>query len=269
MADFFKGKPILSWVVDDFEQFNSILARNNFDLDSYIKSYQKSYFSDLQKIIFDSPISLNLGGETKKNKLIATDKPTGIFNFSLASKTLFPLSEFYSEKLEKEDPQRFADLNVLSGIVPNILVDSIMIGGEKAYFYKDEKGIEYPCVKRIKGETAIMKGVPNAKKEYKSKTKKVFQTYKKKGGKVKYVEIYSLFYYTSMGSELQFGIRHLPAMMVADYLESIGIKVRIYMTRFVVLDSNKKLRKKRSDCSVIASHTFNFPEREVSGAFFN
>jgi hypothetical protein len=139
----------------------------------------------------------------------------------------------------------------LSGIVPNILVEFILIGGENKYFYKDDNGVEYPCEKRVKGQTAIDRKVPNAKLEYKSKTKKVFQTYKRKGGKVKYVEIYSLFYYSRLNNDLQFAIRHLPAMMVAEYLESIGIKTRIYMTRFVELFRNNKDGKVLSNINQI------------------
>ena len=245
MARFWRDKPILSWVVDDFEQFDQILQRGGFDWKSYLEDYKRNSFSKTtEKLIFQSPFSLNLGGETKKNKLIATDKPIGVFNFSLASKTLYPLSEFYSERLEKEDPNRFVNLNLISGIVPNIFVEYILIGNEKKYYYKDEKGVEYPCVKKIKGQTAIDKGVPNAKLEYKSKTKKVYQTYKRKGGKVRYVEIYTLFYYTRIDGDLQFAIRHLPALMCAEYLESVGIKTRIYMTRFVELDGTVSLRER-------------------------
>jgi hypothetical protein len=242
MGNFWKGKPILAWVVDDFEQFNQILSNTTLDFDKYLKDYtQDVYSNEISKLIFSSPFSFNLGGETKKNKLIATDKPIGVFNFSLASKTLYPLSEFFSQKLKDEDPNRFSSLNLLSGVVPNILVEFIVIGGENKYYYKDERGVEYPCEKRIKGQTAIDNGVPNAKLEYKSKTKKVYQTYKRKGGKVRYVEIYSLFYYDRVIGNLQFAIRHLPAMMVAEYLESIGIKVRIYMTRFVELENKSTL----------------------------
>lgn len=246
MAKFWKNKPILAWVVDDFEQFNQILNNRNFNLSDYLKDYTSDVYSDkIAKILFSSPFSLNLGGETKKNKLIATDKPIGVFNFSLASKTLYPLSEFYSEKLAQEDPNRFSAQNLLSGIVPNLLVEFIVVGGENKYYYKDESGVEYPCIKRIKGKTAMDRGVPNAKLEYKSKTKKVYQTYKKKGGKVRYVEIYTLFYYDRVSGDLQYAIRHLPAMMVAEYLESIGVKTRIYMTRFVELQGRSfRLREK-------------------------
>ena len=147
MAKFWKNKPILAWVVDDFEQFNQILNKRNFNLSNYLKDYTSDVYSDkIAKILFSSPFSLNLGGETKKNKLIATDKPIGVFNFSLASKTLYPLSEFYSEKLAQEDPNRFSAQNLLSGIVPNLLVEFIVVGGENKYYYKDESGVEYPCI---------------------------------------------------------------------------------------------------------------------------
>jgi hypothetical protein len=242
MAKFWKNQPILSWVVDDFEQFNKILSDENFDLNSYLDRYiSTSFDNNISKLLFDAPFNLNLGGETKKSKLIATEKPIGVFNFSLASKTLFPKTEFYSEKLAKEQPNKFENLKLLAGIVPNTFVDSVTLQEIEKFFFKDEDGKEYECEKRIKGQTAINEGIPNARKEYGSKTKKVFQTYKRKGGKVKYLEIYSLFYYTDLqkNNDLQYFIRHLPAMMVAEYLESIGVKVRVYMTRFVKLTGDR------------------------------
>jgi hypothetical protein len=208
----------------------------------------RSYNDGISKIITNSTFNLNLGGQTQKNKLIATEKPIGVFNFSLASKTLFPLSEFYSEELKQKDPDRFSNLNLQSGVVPNLLIKSITVGGDKKYYYKDDDGFEFLCVKRVEGQTAVDNKVPNAKLKYASKTKKVFQTYQKQGGKVRYVELYSLFYYPttdsfSLRDDLQFSIRHLPAMMVAEYLESIGVKVRIYMTRFVELGNRIALRQ--------------------------
>lgn len=250
-SKFWEGKPILSWVVDDFDQLNNIMTQD--EITRLLERYKnRSYNNGISKIVTNSTFSLNLGGQTQKNKLIATEKPIGVFNFSLASKTLFPLSEFFSEELKQKDPSRFAGLNLQEGIVPNILIKSIMIGGEKKYYYKDDDGVEFLCVKRVKGTTAQENGVPNAKLEYASKTKKVFQTYQKQGGKVRYVELYSLFYYPttdsfSLRDDLQFSIRHLPAMMVAEYLESVGVKVRIYMTRFVELGNRIALRQNSVD----------------------
>ena len=91
-----------------------------------------------------------------------------------------------------------------------------------------------------KGISAIEQGIPGAKKKYATTNRKVYLTFKKNRGKVKYVEIYSLFYYptpdtNSLEGDIQLAVRHIPALMLADYLESIGIKVRFYMTRFVKL----------------------------------
>ena len=63
---------------------------------------------------------------------------------------------------------------------------------------------------------------------------------------MKYVEIYSLFYFTSLSGDVQYAIRHIPAVMVADYLESIGVMTRFYMTRFVDIgrSSDREMRKK-------------------------
>lgn len=248
----FDNNPILSWAIDDFDVVKEACSQQGFDLNEYVKRYnQKTFESNILPLLTNTPFKMNLGGATDKDRLISIDKPIGVFNFSLASKGLYHLQEYYSDELKRKDPNRFADIGLLSGIVPSNLVDSVYIGGEKKFLFRDkEKGGEYYVVKRNMGQTAINEGIPNAKYKYASRTKKVYQTYKKKGGKVKYVEIYSLFYYAG-GNDFKHAVRHFPAFMVANYLESIGIKTRIYMTRFVQIDAEPFTLKKKLDTGVM------------------
>lgn len=240
----FENYPILGWAIDDWEQFNNALKEEDpkFDWQQELSSYTSGSFKNISMLIDDAPFKLNLGGETEKSKLVTTDKPMGIFDFSLASRGLYKVPEYFSQKLANEYPDKFKDFDLPSGVVPPNLVSQKIENGEKVYTYQDDNGV-FDCVIRQKGQTAIDEGVEGAKLKYATRNRKVYLTHRRNKGKVKYVEIYSLFYYTSLTGDTQYAIRHLPAMMVADYLESIGVMTRIYMTRFVSLDDGGTLRQ--------------------------
>ena len=239
----FEGQPILAWAVDDWEQFQELT--NSLDIQTMIQRFkQGSYDNGIRLLFEDAPLKLNLGGETEKNKLITTDKPIGIFDFSLASRGLYRVPEYFSQKLANQYPDKFKEFDLPNGVVPPNLVKQDFDRGQKRYFYTDNNE-EFDCEIRQKGTTAINLGLPNANLKFATRNKKVYLTYNRNKGKVKYVEIYSLFYYTSLSGDVQFAVRHIPAMMVADYLESIGVMTRFYMTRFVQLGKSRyrKLRK--------------------------
>ena len=237
----FEGYPVLAWTIDDWEQFHDAIKEQSpsFNFNQYLKSYNDTSFSQINMLFEDAPFKLNLGGQTEKTKLIATDKPIGIFDFSSASRGMYRVPEYFSEKLAIEYPDKFKEFNLPSGVVPSNLVNQKFENGKKVFVFQDADGV-FDCIIRQKGETAILDGVPGAKLKFATKNKKVFLTHKRNKGKVKYVEIYSLFYYTDLEGDIEYAIRHIPAMMVADYLESIGVMTRIYMTRFVVLGLNNR-----------------------------
>jgi hypothetical protein len=240
----FEGYPVLAWTVDDWQQFHDAIKEEdpNFDFQKYLKDYNDSSFQKISMLFEDAPFKLNLGGQTEKTKLIATDKPMGIFDFSLASMGMYRVPEYFSQKLADEYPDKFKEFGLPSGVVPSNLVSQKNVNGEKVFIFEDTEGIFY-CEIRQKGRTAMNDGVPGAKLKFATKNKKVYLTHKRNKGKVKYVEIYSLFYYSVFNSDIEFAIRHIPAMMVADYLENIGVMTRIYMTRFVVRYQSETLKK--------------------------
>jgi len=240
----FETYPVLAWAIDDWEQFYNALKEEepNFDLQRYLKTYNDNIFNKINILFEDAPFKLNLGGQTEKTKLVATDKPMGIFDFSLASRGMYKVPEYYSQKLAIEFPNKFKDFELPSGVVPPNLITQKIENYEKVYLFEDSDGV-FDCEIRQKGKTAIEDGVEGAKLKYATRNRKVYLTHKRNKGKVKYVKIYSLFYYTSLNGDIEYAIRHIPAMMVADYLESIGIMTRIYMTRFVVLNERLTLRK--------------------------
>jgi hypothetical protein len=246
----FLNNPIVGWAMDNHDIIVQACTDNGVDYDSELSRYGNVYDGQIEKLFTDAPFKLNLGGETDKYRLKATDKPIGVFNFSLASRSLYALNEYYSKDLAEQDPDRFKELGLLSGLIPADLVQKMVVGDVKTFIFKDKlKDKEYFVEKRKKGQTAIDMGVKDAKIDYSSKEKKVFQYYKRKGGKVKYVEIYSLFYYQRLGetydlqTDFQFSVRHIPAMIVSEYLEKQGVKVRFYMTRFVQVEKEVPVRK--------------------------
>ena len=244
--DTFDRHNILGWVIDDFNQIQEAvdslgIVRN---LNDYLERYKNNVYNSQVSLLFESaPFKLNLGGETEKSKLVTTDKPIGIFDFSLASRGLYRVPEYYSQKLFEEKPDRFEGYDLPKGVVPPTYVTQTNLFGKNVYTFIDGQD-EYNCEIRQKGQSAIEQGIKNASLKFATRNRKVYLTYKRNRGKVKYVEIYSLFYYTSLSTDLQYAVRHIPAIMVADYLESIGIKVRFYMTRFVDLGGGLPLRAK-------------------------
>ncbi len=252
----FRNMPILAWAIDDWESFYEAMNATNvvdLDLNQYLLEYKKEeYDENILPLYTQAPLSLNLGGDTDKTKIIPTDKSTGIFDFSLASIGLYKVPEYYSAKLAKEQPNRFEDFNLPSGVIPPDLVQQTSVGGQPSFFYKDLRNeVVYNCVIRQKGETAIEQGVIGAQKKFATLNKKVYLTYKRNRGRVKYVEIYSLFYYGTFSNSTQYAIRHIPAMMVADYLESKGVKTRFYMTRYVQLQNQEFTLKEKTPQGVI------------------
>jgi hypothetical protein len=244
----FKGYPVLSFPIDSPDELYDILKSKGVDVKQNLDNYYKYIYKDkIEPLLFHSPYKMNLGGENDKQRIITTERTSGIFDFSLASKTLQKDVEYYSDTLAKDYPDRFENMGLLSGIVPDDYITNFPVQGKPNFIFQDKiLNKDFVCQQRQKGETAIQDGVQGATLAFKSNTRKTYKTYKRQKGKVRYVEIYSLFYYTSLSGDVQYAIRHIPAILAAQYFESIGIKTRIYMTRFVLLSEGYKLKKKDS-----------------------
>jgi len=190
---------------------------------------------------------IEMGGEIKKGKLKITDDKRGIFDFSLASKGLFRVVEFYSEELKNELPEEFPELP--KGIADPNLVKKNALGqfiylsetNQKSYFLK----------RRQKGTTEILERKPDAllkttengieytaltsyegvKLEFKSSTKKTYLMFQKKGGKAKYVDLYCVVGGLKTLKPIGMLNRTLPVLLASKVLEENGIKTRIFGTR--------------------------------------
>lgn len=244
----FAETPVVGYPLDTPEEVYTVL-QNTIGLSeaqARLQRYRDNVYNPyLEPMLFHSPYKMNLGGENEKQRIITTERSSGIFDFSLASKTLQRDIEYYSERLANEYPDRFADKGLLSGIVPDDYVINFPVQGKPNFIFQDKVlNQDFSCEQRQKGETALEDGVQGARLGFKSSTRKTYKTYKRQKGKVRYVEIYSLFYYTSLSGDIEYAIRHFPAVLAAQYFESIGIKTRVYVTRFVKLPTNYQLYKK-------------------------
>ena len=237
LYDFWKRKSLTAWSFDDVNELRNIQGAQEYD--NSINRYRNDSWSSISRLFFGMGMKFNLGGNEEKSRLETTSRPIGVFDFGLASKGLYRVQEYFSQKLKEEKPNRFEEFELPSGIVPPNLVNNIPTSNGKVYVFKDADGKEYVCLKQQKGTAGVDQNIKGSKLKFATNTKKVYLKFKRKGGKVKYVEIYSLFYYTSLSGNEEFAIRHLPAMMVAEYFESIGIKVRFYMVRFVELTTSR------------------------------
>jgi len=243
------GYPIVGWSFDDEDALiNAVGETSRQDgrklFDNMVESYRQQYYDNgLKKVLFNFGLKFQLGGSKDKSRIITTDKPQGIFDFSLASKGLYRVPEYYSEKLAEEKPDRFIEYGTLSGVVPPNFVQQRMILGIRQFYFKDKDNKEYVCQQYQKGTIAIKDNVKGAKLQFATNTKKVYLKFKRQGGKVNYVEIYSLFYFTSVNGADGYAMRHLPAIITCQYLESLGIKCRFYPTRFVVFSNQFTVRK--------------------------
>jgi hypothetical protein len=177
---------------------------------------------------FDTLFSkIDMGGAFEKSRLIITDDKRGIFDFGLASKGLYKPQEYFSEELAKDLPFEFPTF--FSGIVP---FDKIYIDQMNQYWYKSfDNGKTYLMTPQQEGTRAIELKIPNAKLKFKTKTKKAYVMFKKKGGKAEFVDLYigaggrGTLSYEGMLAKI------LPLLLVARYLEMAGIKTRINTMR--------------------------------------
>ena len=243
---------IVGWIFDSVEMLkeNYENRRGVDTFETQQQGYQEDYEENLNKIETETNAKLNLGGENDKAKIEFSDKPIGVFDFSLASQLLYRVHEFYSEELKYDEPFLFKEYETPSGVVPNYFALKEIIGSDKIFFYLNPStGKKYILDRRQKGltqvllddpyiNTTVIGGIIVPEKPVKgvvfsSRTKKPYVKYKKRGGKVKYVEIYSLFYFSKMGNDFAKSVRHLPVVMVCEYLEKMGTLTKFYLTRFM------------------------------------
>lgn len=253
---------IMGWIFETPESLKDIYAQQQSQksLNSMLKSYENTFEETMSPLFFDTQLKLNLGGENDKARLEFTDKPQGIFDFSLASNSLYRVAEYFSQEIYDSKLPFFEGFDLPKGVVPNSFVQTRQVGNSKEFYYEDLSDNKiYVCEQRQKGLTEALQKDPTLPLQkqgtmtittkfspfvkFSSRTKKPYIRYKKRGGKVKYVEIYSLNYYSRMDGNFFRAVRHLPVTMVLDYLEKQGTNCKFYITRFVEQGTNGTIRE--------------------------
>ena len=194
-------------------------------------------------------VETDMGGAFKKSRLKITDDNRGIFDFGLASQGLFRAIEYYSKELEIESPDEFEQ--TVAGIVPDKFVITKKIFNTTSFYYKSKSGKEYELTQQQEGTKEMLELNPNAllkktktgllytepttfldpvtKKKFslkfKTKNKKSYLMFEKKGGKAKMVEIYFPIHGTVYLEHI------LPLLLVAKYLKQAGVMTRINILR--------------------------------------
>ena len=243
---------ICGWNFDTIESVkeNYIRRTSQSSWEQQLSGYETDYEINVGKLQAETNVKLNLGGENDKSKIIFSDKPIGVFDFSLASQLLFRVQEFFSQQLKDEEPNLYEEYDLPIGVVPNYFIQKEVIGDTTIFFcISSITGKRYNCEIRQKGLTQLLETNPTLPLKkignmivpekptkgvtFSSKTKKPYVKYLKRGGKVRYVEIYSLFYYSYLSFDFSKSMRHLPAVLVLKYLEKMGTMCKFYLKRFV------------------------------------
>lgn len=216
-------------------------------LNRYIDNYQA--FRD----------KIDSGGSFKKQRLKLSEDKRFLFSFSLASKGLIRVAEYYNEEIAKKYPKMFNsigkekdDETMVAGVVSLDKVESVVLAnGQTKFFIQLEK--EYPLRQQQKGTAKMLEIHPSATLKqtddgmfytepsfyndfslvFSSTFKKSYIEMPKKGGSARAVDIYIPF--DMMVSSLESRILPaLPLILATEYLTQAKIKVRINITRPIV-----------------------------------
>ena len=153
---------------------------------------------------------INLGGAFEKDRMKPTDRPIGVFDFSLASKGLYKPMEYYCEKLDKIiDPTYVSTLVKPDGTLGFVYYEK-KDGITTSYQLKQQQEGTF-CMKQkaLYKEELISEGYlpedaeikaskkfPNCRLVFATRTKKVYltrigKTKMKDEGDAKYVDLYT------------------------------------------------------------------------------
>ena len=188
---------------------------------------------------------IKLGGAFLPKKMIATDKPTGVFDFSLASKGLYKPQEYYCPSLNKlVDPDDVTKISVN----PNKFALYIKQddGTIKSYeVIQQQEGTQSLVDKKYTYEQALKAGNPpviaqqvadkkhpNAKLIFRTTTKKIYltrggQDIGEDEGKEKFVDLFFPLGGSSLIKTDTFAWAIYPYLLLSMLLERAGFKVKI------------------------------------------
>jgi hypothetical protein len=220
---------------------------------------------------------IDLGGSFDKNRVIATDQPVGVFDFSLASKGLFIPMEYYCKELETVIPAD--DVKKISSN-PDVFYYyekqtdgsvkpfSVLAQQKGTYFVQKKELLVAELMKKgyglvpAKAEASLV--YPNAKLKFATTTKKVYLIRKNKSindkkGNEKYVDLFVIVGGQGYYTPISILYKILPSLLTAYFLNKAGIKTRIIGTLALEKSAGKVLRASLNSFVVKDySDSFNF-----------
>jgi hypothetical protein len=202
---------------------------------------------------------IDSGGSFKKAKLKLSEDKRFTFSFSLASKGLFRIPEYFSEELAKEHPNAFnstglaaTDPTMVEGVVNPDFVETIQLAQGQVYFMLKYNDKEYPLRQQQKGSAYILKNNPTATLSmenssmfyaipsaydkvnlaFSSSFKKSYIEMPKQGGQGRAVDIYIPYDLRSDNENINTRMTStIPLILAAEYFMQSRIKVRLNIVR--------------------------------------
>jgi hypothetical protein len=207
---------------------------------------------------------IDSGGSFKKAKIKLSEDKRFQFSFSLASKGLTRVIEYYNAEIAKKYPTLYnsiglaaSDETMVAGVVDLNSVLSKPLANNKAYFYVVINGVEYQLRQQQKGTAKMLQINPTANLEqvdgdgmfytepsfyknfslvFSSTFKKSYLELPKKGGNAKAVDIFVPF--DMIYSTTTFRISpSIPLLLASKYFTQARIKVRINIMRPIIVDN--------------------------------
>jgi hypothetical protein len=198
--------------------------------------------NDYQRVSEDIKQKIDLGGVLEKDRLKASEDPTGIFSFGLASPSLYRVVEWY-----------VVELDIL---VDGNFVESQELSNKRTNFYTYVDGKQYSVRRQQKGTFEMLKNNPNAKLvevsadmfatkpstyvdanghttrlKFATKAKKIYLVRPKKGGAPQYIDLFIIAGGLAELNSEGMMAKITPVLMLAEQLEQAGVKTRIYGLR--------------------------------------
>jgi hypothetical protein len=223
------------------------VGSNNLDeLNNKLKEFQSPKLLDNSIAQIQNLFSLiNLGGAFDKDRMVATDMPIGVFDFSLASKGLYKAQEYFCPELgrlinpdfilkigfdpdvfiytEKKDdiPKSYSLIQQQEGTneirLMNNHIEELVKSGETREMATELSKIQFPKAKLIFKTTTKKVNLVRRSKTLKNNTV----------GNEKYVDLFLRIGGNANETPRSLLYRTMPSLLVAYFLNKAGIKTRI------------------------------------------
>lgn len=196
------------------------------DVESWQQQQDYEYKSRLENLLEEMEVEfaqIDMGGTFKKSRLQITSDERGVFSFGLASQGLFKPMEYFSDELAKDSPNEFPEKP--SGVVPADKIEYVKIFNNLQYWYESPNtNKRYECKVQQEGTREVNLGLRKSPR-FRTKTKKSYVMFEKKGGKAKMVELF-----VPLHGSIYLG-NVMPLYLVVKFLRQMNIMVRINSIR--------------------------------------